>query len=142
MSRRRSASGGAIGTSMILVRVPRRPRAEHNEHSCPACYSVARQPCRKVLSKPGATVLKLGGVQSTMHPQRPGARSKSRRARSQPVQTKPTPVPIEQVDPARAGFVPRNLRGVARDEQGRATTTGWSRGNTDAIPRRVRPQDE
>ncbi|NUT49400.1 MAG: hypothetical protein HOV94_19140 [Saccharothrix sp.] len=97
-----------------------------------------------MLSKPGASVLKLGGVQATMHPQRPGARSKSRRARPQPVQTKPTPtpVPIEQVDPSRAEFVPRNLRGTTRDEHGRTVTTGWSRGNTDAIPRRTRSQGE
>lgn len=39
MSRRRSASGGAIGVSMILVWVPRRPQPERNEYSCPVCYS-------------------------------------------------------------------------------------------------------
>lgn len=64
---------GSIGTSMTGAQGQRRAPAQRNEHTCPMCYSVPRQPCRKVLSKPGASVLKLGGVLPTMHSQRPGA---------------------------------------------------------------------
>jgi hypothetical protein len=75
--RRMRRSKGLIGTSMI-VQGPRRKPAQRNEHPCPVCYSVPKQPCRKVLSKTGASVLKLGGVLQTMHAQRPGARPASK----------------------------------------------------------------
>lgn len=141
--RRRRKFKGSVGTSMTGAQGPRRPVPQRNEHPCPVCFSVAQQPCRTVVSKPGAAVLKLGQVQQTMHEQRPGAKPAGRvppaRKSGAGSRRQPQPVPIEQVDPNRAAFVPRNLRGTAVDEQGNRRTSGWSRNNSDAIPRRAIP---
>ncbi|HUQ56671.1 hypothetical protein, partial [Lentzea sp.] len=59
---------GHIGTSMggSIVRLPPRPPLQRTNKSCPVCYSVAGQPCRRVESKPGAAKLKLGSPIPTM----------------------------------------------------------------------------
>jgi hypothetical protein len=141
--RRKRKFKGSVGTSMTGAQGPRRPVPQRNEHPCPVCYSVAQQPCRTVESKPGAAVLKLGRVRQTMHEQRPGAKParavmpvRKTRAGSR---RQPQPVPIEQVDPTRTAFVPRNLRDTAVDEQGNRRTSGWSRNNSDAVPRGTIP---
>jgi hypothetical protein len=141
--RHRRKSKGSVGTSMTGAQGHRRPVPQRNENPCPVCYSVAQQPCRTVESKPGAAVLKLGRVRQTMHEQRPGAKptgeGKPVRKTRAGTRRQPQPVPIERVDPSRAVFVPRNLRDTAVDEQGNMRTTGWSRDNSDAIPRSTLP---
>ncbi|SDJ27163.1 hypothetical protein SAMN04488074_101946 [Lentzea albidocapillata subsp. violacea] len=131
---------GHTGASMggAIVRIPRADPLQRNDKSCPVCYSVARQPCRQVVSKPGATVLKLGRPIPTMHrarsgkpasdtPQQPEPRRTPAHRRSQ------EPVPIERLHPDRAGFVPKNLR------DGGPLAKAWNRNNSDALPRATDP---
>ncbi|GLY54851.1 hypothetical protein [Lentzea sp. NBRC 102530] len=128
---------GHTGTSMggSIVRIPRRPPLQRNDKQCPVCYSVAGQPCRRVESKPGAAKLKLGRPIATMHRARSGEpKPEPGQQRRTPARRRaPEPVPIERLYPERAGFVPRNQR------NGGPLAKGWSRTNTDAIPRATKP---
>lgn len=145
MARSRGKRGlkGLVGTPMGGPSVRRRTGPlQRNDKLCPVCYSVAGQPCRQVLSPPGATTLRLGKPMPTMHRARTGQqgsqppeqaeRRRTSTRRRTTAAAAQEPVPIEQVHPDRAGFVPRNRRG------GDAVTGGWSRNNSDAIPRASR----
>jgi hypothetical protein len=62
---------------------------------------------------------------------------KARRAKKKPQRRgTPEPVPIEKIDPTRGKVEPRNERDADRDAQGRLRTEGWTRNNSDALPRR------
>lgn len=107
---------------------------QRNNKSCPVCYSVAGQPCRRVESEPGAARLKLGRPIATMHSARSG-KPKSETGQQPQQRRTPArrhaqePVPIERLYPDRAGFVPKNQR------DGGPLAKGWSRNNSDALPR-------
>lgn len=129
-------TGASMGGS--IVRIPRTGPLQRNNKSCPVCYSVARQPCRQVLSKPGAPVLRLGRPIPTMHRARsgkpaPDTPQQSRQRQTHAHKRAQEPVPIERLHPDRAGFVPKNLR------DGRPLKNGWRRNNSDAIPRGTKP---
>lgn len=125
-------TGASMGGS--IVRIPRRPPLQRNDKQCPVCYSVAGQPCRRVESEPGAAKLKLGRRIPTMHSARSGKPASDTQQRRTPARRRAQePVPIERLHPDRAGFVPKNLR------DGGPLAQGWSRNNSDAIPRATKP---
>ncbi|WIV60732.1 zinc finger domain-containing protein [Amycolatopsis nalaikhensis] len=134
-SRGRRRFKGLVGTPMGGPGNRRRsPAAQRNDLACPDCFSVPGQPCRTITSAPGASVLKLGKVQPTMHTSRASsttATSKKPMSAKPPPRRPPKtvePVDISKIDPDRAAFVPRNQRPNA--ELGRTDRLGQ-----DALPR-------
>jgi hypothetical protein len=98
-----------------------------------------RLPSYDVPPASDVTITRPDGSVEIVAPFKP-VRSVPRRKRAGQLARRPgpqkQPVPIEQLDPNRSEFVPRHLRDATIDEHGRATTPGWSRNNSDAIPRR------
>jgi hypothetical protein len=83
---------GRVGSAMTSHKRPGyRPPSdyEHAPVTCPVCYSVPKQPCRRVLKSPGSK-LKLGAPMLHVHPER-------RKAAGLP------PVPRDNVAKSRRG---------------------------------------
>jgi len=85
---------------MARVRTSRKRTPARADVLCTVCYSVPRQPCRAVLSKPGASKLKLGRVLEQMHEARLEAAGLPQRQRKAPAQRQPAPA-RRQPGPAR-----------------------------------------
>lgn len=119
-ARRRRGSGGRTGQR--YAKTPRLPSYE-----VPPASDVT------ITRRDGSVeiVAAVKPVRSVPRRKRTAQPPRRRRSRQEP-----QPVPIEQLDPTRAEFVPRHLREVTIDDRGRATTPGWSRNNNDALPRR------
>lgn len=62
---------GSYGTSMSTFRVKVRPRPKATKSMCPVCYSVANEPCRKVLNPKDKGTMKRGAVMTNPHRDRP-----------------------------------------------------------------------
>jgi hypothetical protein len=94
---------GRIGGSMTTIRIGPKPLPASAYESapvmCPVCYSVPKQPCRRVQKSTKPGVLKLGGPMPTMHP-----------ARRQAAGLPPVPGQMKAGEPGQAGKRRRKRR--------------------------------
>ena len=82
---------GATGTPMTTIRIKPKPKPEVADRLCPECWSVAGEPCRRVIGRGKRGSIKRGGLLTKIHSAR----------RNRTGHGDPGPLPKKQAKPKR-----------------------------------------